>query len=48
MRVLRLIPLFIGWNLLNVAVVISWIAAGVGWLGECIINMAFEERKETP
>ena len=41
MRVLRFIPLAIGWIVLGISVIIFFAATGIGVLGEAIIKLAF-------
>jgi hypothetical protein len=41
MKVVRCIPLIIGWLLLGCSVIIFYAATGLGWLGESVMQMAF-------
>ena len=43
MKALRFIPLLIGIALIEIGSLIMYAATGLGWLGENIINLAFEK-----
>ena len=42
MRYLRVIPLLIGWIVLMLGCFVFYAACGIGWIGENIMNLAFE------
>jgi hypothetical protein len=42
MKVLRFIPLAIGWIILGISVAIFCAATGLGWIGEQVMSLAFE------
>jgi len=43
MKALRFIPLAIGWLILGLSVLIFVAATGLGWAGEQVMKLAFEE-----
>ena len=42
MKYIRIIPLLIGWGILTLGCLVFYAATGLGWLGENIMNLAFE------
>ena len=43
MRLIRFIPLCLGWFLLGLSVAIFMAATGLGWIGEHVMMLAFKE-----